>query len=221
MRLHSDPAPLFEAEHVGSAIAAALAPRVALPAGGAITLEATAAATMIDVDGGRGGALAVNLDAAVEIARQTRLRDLAGPIVIDFIGMKEADQRARVAAALKQALGLGPHYLGWTRLGHFELVVARRRASLTETLFDGTGQKTPLTVALEALRRIQRESRHAPGKRFALHAHPDVAACLDGAARGARRELEARLGYALKITAEARARDTVAIVPALPISTSS
>jgi Ribonuclease G/E len=218
VKLHADATPLFEAEGVASAIETALAPRVALPGGGAITIETTSAATMIDVDGGRAGALAANLAAAPEIARQIRCRDLSGPIVIDFIGMKQHAQRARVAAGLKEAVGAEAHYLGWTRLGHFELVVQRRRASLTEMLFDAAGQKKPLTVALDALGRIQRESRVAPGKRFALRVHPEVAACFDGAARGARHELEARLGYAIKIIAEPRARDSFAAVPALAIS---
>ena len=66
-----------------------MAARVALPNDGAIAIETTAAAILIDVDGGRGGALAANLAAAGEIGRQIRLRDLSGPIVIDFIGMKE------------------------------------------------------------------------------------------------------------------------------------
>jgi ribonuclease G len=220
-RLHADPTPLFEAEGIASAIEAALAPRVALPGGGAITIEPTSAAILIDVDGGRAGALAANLAAARAVARQIRLGDLSGPIVIDFVGMKRREHRARVAAALKDALGAEADYLGWTRLGHFELVLPRRRPSLTETLFDAAGQKKPLTVALEALRRLQRESRTAPGRRFALQVHPEVAACFDGAARGARRDLEERLGYGMRIAAEPRARDSFAIVPAFPISSVS
>jgi hypothetical protein len=63
------------------------------------------------------------------------------------------------------------------------------------------------------LRQVQRESRHAPGKRLALHLHPEVAACLEREARGARTALEARLGQALKIIAEPRPRDDVSLVP--------
>ncbi|MGH6981422.1 MAG: ribonuclease E/G, partial [Stellaceae bacterium] len=169
VRVHAETARLFEAE--GVVLDDLLAPRVPLPKDGAITIEPTLAATMIDVDGGRGGAVVANIAAATEIARQIRLRDLAGPIVIDFIGMKERGQRARVEAALKAALGEGPQYPGWTRLGHYELVLTRRRPSLTELLFEH-GAKTPLTVALEALRLIQRESRAAPGRHFGLAVHP-------------------------------------------------
>lgn len=214
--LHNGATPLFEAEGIAAAIKSAVAARVALPKDGAITIEATAAAILIDVDGGRGGALAANLAAANEIGRQIRLRDLSGPIVIDFIGMKERGQRARVEAALKEAVGEGAQYLGWTRLGHFELVLKRQRASLTELLFEqrpgAASVKTALTVALDALRQLQRESRAAPGKRFGLLVHPEIATCLEREAGEARCDLETRLGHAVKIIAEARPRDSVAVV---------
>ncbi len=217
VRLHVGAAPLFEAEGIAADVEAALASRVALSKDGAIIIETTAAATMVDVDGGRGGALSANLAAAEEIARQIRLRDLSGPIVVDFIGMKDRGARDRVAAALKNALGEGPNYLGWTRLGHFELAIKRRRPSLTEQLFEhrpgAATVKKPLTVALDALRQLQRESRAAPGKRLALHVHSDVAACFDGKARVARSEAEERLSRPVIIVAELRPRDSVAIVP--------
>lgn len=217
--LHNGAIPLFEAEGVAAAIESAVAARVALPRDGAIAIEATAAAILIDVDGGRGGALGANLAAAGEIGRQIRLRDLSGPIVIDFIGMKDRGQRARVEAALKEAVGEGAQYLGWTRLGHFELVLKRRRASLTELLFEhrpgAASVKTALTVALDALRQLQRESRAAPGKRFGLQIHPEIAACFEHEAGEARRDLETRLGRAIKIIVETRPRDSVAVVDVL------
>lgn len=211
--LHAGAAPLFEAE--GVSIEAVLVPRVALPKDGAITIETAKAATLIDVDGGRGGALAANLAATQEIARQICLRDLSGPIVIDFIGMTERTARDRVAASLKEALGEGVQYLGWTRLGHYELVVPRARAALTEMLFEhgAAAGKTPLTVALEALRQVWRDGNAAPGKRFGLKVHPDVAAAFDRDAAEARRELEARLGYRIEVAAEVRPRDSFAVVP--------
>lgn len=218
VRLYSGAVPLFEAEGIAAAVEAALGSRVALPRDGALTIETTAAATMIDVDGGHGGALSANLAAAEEIGRQIRLRDLSGPIVIDFIGMKDRGARDRVAGALKSALGEGPTYLGWTRLGHFELAIKRRRPSLTEQLFEhrpgAATVRKPLTVALDALRQLQRESRAVPGKRLALRVHPDIAACFEaGEASEARTEADVRLGYAIKIVAERRPRDSVAIVP--------
>ncbi|HEY5209351.1 MAG TPA: ribonuclease E/G [Stellaceae bacterium] len=215
---HRDEAPLFEAHGIAAIVETALAPRAAVPGGGAITIELTQAAVLIDVDGGGAGALAANLAAAGEVARQIRLRDLSGPMIVDFIGMKDRSHRDQVAAILARILGdTDMNYLGWTRLGHFELVRRRRRPSLTEQLFehrpDMPPARTALTVALDALRRFERESRGAPGKRLGLAVHPEIAACLDGAAQGARRALEARLGYIIAITAETRPRDNVAIAP--------
>jgi Ribonuclease G/E len=214
--LHLGSVPLFDAEGIAAAVEIAMAPRVALPKDGAVIFEATAAAIMIDVDGGRNGAAATNLDAAREIARQIRLRDLSGPIVIDFIAMRDRGQRARVEVTLKQALG-GQDYLGWTRLGHYELIVKRRRPSLSEQLYTyqpgAAAVKTNLTVALEALRALSRESHATPGKRLGIDVHPDVAACFENDARPAVQELERRLGRAVKIAAQPRQRDSFAIVP--------
>jgi ribonuclease G len=225
VKLHLGEKPLFEAEGVAGLIEAAVAPRLALPRDGAISIDMTWAAILVDVDGGRAGALSANLAAAAEIGRQIRLRDLSGPIVIDFVGMRERSQRGQVETALMRALGDDTQYLGWTRLGHFELVVKRRRPSLSEQLYerrvDGFAVRTPLTIALEALRVLQRESRAAPGDRLGLRVHPEIAACLDREAAEARRELEMRLGQAIKVDAEPRARDSFALVRVLPISSAS
>jgi ribonuclease G len=225
VKVHLGQKPLFEAEGVAAIIESAVAPRVALPRDGAISIDMTWAAILIDVDGGRAGALSANLAAAAEIARQIRLRDLSGPIVIDFVGMRERNERGQVETALTRVLDDDVQCLGWTRLGHFELVVKRRRPSLSEQLYerriDAFAIRTPLTVALEALRVLQRESRAAPGNRLGLRVHPEIAACLDHEAAAARRELETRLGYAIKVDAEPRARDSFALVPVHPISSPS
>jgi len=208
LALHADPQPLFEHEGIDAAIEAALAPRVGIDGGGAITIETTAAAVTIDVDSGGAPALQANLAAAREIARQIRLRNLAGPIIIDFIAMKAG--RARVSAALQQALAgdpAEPDLLGWTRLGHVELVRPRRAPSLEELLFerdpDGGRVKTTLTVALEALRALAREAAAMPARALRLKVAPEVAASLeDGAACAARRQIEARLGRPIALERE-------------------
>src|SRR5439155_11244325 len=114
----------------------ALSERIALHGGGSIHIEATRAAVLIDVDTGTadGGSperagLAVNLAAAAAIARQIRLRNLGGGIVIDFVGLDRRASRERVRAAFTAALApdpRAPQVLGWTRLGHLELVRPRR-----------------------------------------------------------------------------------------------
>jgi ribonuclease G len=210
---------LFDEYGIATAVEAALVPRVPLPKGGSIIIETVAAATVIDVDSGGASPLAVNLAAAREIARQIVLRDLAGAMVIDFIGMKRQEDKARVRAAFTEAMraDADAQLLGWTRLGHFEMTRRRRRASLAELLYESVPgaerAKRPLTIALEALRALWREARAVPGKRLGLRVHPEIAACLDGAARGAVRELEMALGAPIVVVAESRPRDSFALAP--------
>ncbi len=208
--LYTGTAPLFDHAGLIGAIEKALQPRVALPGGGALHIEATHAATVIDVDSGKAAALAANLEAARVAARQIRLRNLAGPIVVDFVGMKKRGDREKVLAAFQEALAADPEkpeLLGWTRLGHVELVRRRREAPLAEILFEtvpgGPLRKTALTVALEALRAAEREALAQPGRALSLSAHPDVIATLAaGEGRAARQALELRLGRALALAAE-------------------
>jgi ribonuclease G len=142
-RLHRGHEPIFAAHECEEQIAEALEPVVALPSGGRLVVGRLEALTAIDVDSGRhegGGrladsSLAVNLEAAGEIARQIRLRNLAGIIVIDFIHTQSAAHRARVAKALVAAMAEDPvaaQHGGWTRLGLYELTRERRRLSLEE-----------------------------------------------------------------------------------------
>ncbi len=206
-RIEFDAVDLFAREDV----AVALGPVVALPGGGRLVIEASEAATLIDVDSGGAPALATNLAAARGAARHIRLRNIAGPIVIDFIGMKR-EERVRVAAELSAALRADPdaEALGWTRLGHFEIRRQRRHPALADILTErapgaGGRVKTALTVALEALRMLARAARAEPMRAFALRAAPEVAAALaDGLARGARLELEARLGRPVMVEPDAK-----------------
>ncbi len=217
LQFYDEATPLMEHAGLAAAIAAAMGARVALPCGGAIIVETTHVATTIDVDGGKASALAANLEAARAAARQIGLRNLAGPIVIDFIGMKKRADRDKVLAGLKAALaadGEKPDLLGWTRLGHVELVRRRRHAPLAELLFerapDGSQRKTALSLALDALRAVEREARAQPGRRLAVAVHPEVAAALgEGEGLTARRVVERRLGHALAVEAQPqRARET-------------
>jgi ribonuclease G len=212
LAFHGEAPPLFESLGIAEQVDAVLQPRVALPGGGALIIEGTQAATLIDVDGGAQNGLAANLAAARVVARQIALRNLAGPIVIDFIGMKKREDRDKVTAALQAAFvenGEKPELLGWTRLGHFELVRARREPPLAELLYeraaDGTWSKTALTIALEALRGVAREAAARPSKSFVLAVHPDIAAALEeGQGLAARQALAARLGRKLAVEADPR-----------------
>ncbi|MDE2228684.1 MAG: ribonuclease E/G [Alphaproteobacteria bacterium] len=130
--------PLYERFGIGDAVEQALESRLALPGGGFLLIEPTALGVAIDVDSGAAkSAIAANLEAARALALQIRLRNLAGPMTVGFVGMNAKGERERVLAALKKALARHApdcQALGWTRLGHVELVRKRRAPALAESL---------------------------------------------------------------------------------------
>jgi ribonuclease G len=191
----------------------ALASTVALAGGGLVHIEATRSAVLIDVDTGspqtgspeRTG-LAVNLAAVDLIARQIRLRNLGGGIVIDFVGLEHRISRERIRDALTEALAPDPRcpqVLGWTRLGHLELVRPRRGRPLAEALLEpgprGHPLKTAVTLAYEALYALRGEARTQPGCRWRVTVSPEVAAALAGGATAALCALEERFGRQITI----------------------
>lgn len=206
----------------------ALSETLILPGGGRAHFEVTRAGVMIDIDSGtpetgspeRIG-LATNLVAAGVIARQTRLRNLRGGIVVDFVGLDSRLSRDKVRAALAEALASDPagaQVLGWTRLGHLELVRPRRGRPLAEMLLErragGAFVKTAVTVAHEVLRALRREARAQPGRQWRLIAAPEVAAALRGAAAPAVQLAEQRFARNIAIEAEpGRDRERFEIAP--------
>lgn len=125
---------LFERPGVGDVMASASLPEVALPSGGRIVIDVGTALTAIDVDTAAGeGAdilLRTNLEAAAEIGRQLWLRDIGGVVVVDFLKTPAASARARIEAALRQAVAgdrIAIELLGWTRAGLFEMIRPRAR----------------------------------------------------------------------------------------------
>jgi ribonuclease G len=150
-----------------------------------------------------------NLAAAGTIARQIRLRNLGGGIVVDFVGLDSRSAREKLRTALAGALTpdpAAPQLLGWTRLGHFELVRPRRSRPLAEALLEprsgGALVKTAVTVSHEALRALRRAARAQPGPRWRLTVAPDVAAALAGAAADAVRQAERRFASRIAIEAD-------------------
>ena len=133
-------------------IDAALTARVGLPGGGFLYIEPTQALVAIDVNSGRHNAdsssgpsrqaetiLAVNLEAAREIAHQIRLRNLSGLIIIDFVHMTLQDHRNRVIDTLRAAMALDPTFArigGFSPLGLVEIARKRGRPPLHELLTD-------------------------------------------------------------------------------------
>jgi Ribonuclease G/E len=192
----------FDAE-TEEAFAALGDPIVPLPGGGRLTIQPTQALTAIDVDTGtdRDAAGTVNRRAIAEAARQIRLRNLGGAILLDLAGMAvkaRAALEAPLAAALARDPG-GARLLGLTRLGLFEIQRPRIHPPLHERL------GTPLAHGLAALRRVVAEQQAMPGAGLVLRAAPEVLAALE-ALPGALAEAEAGLTRALGRVPDPRLR---------------
>jgi Ribonuclease G/E len=188
----------------------ALAPSVQLPGVGAIHIDEGRASVLIDVDTGspekgaaERSARHANLAASRMIARQLRLRRLGGGIVVDFAALDAPRERDRVRQALAAALAgdpAQPQLLGWTRLGHLEIVRPRRFRSLSETMLDAPRQhKNAATLAFEALRRLAAEARANPAANWRLTVAPSVERALRGPAAAALASLEIRLGRRIAV----------------------
>ena len=184
--------PLFDLHNVEADIERALARRVDLKSGGYLIIDQTEAMTTIDVNTGSfvGGrnfedtVFRTNLEAAHAIARQLRLRNLGGIIVVDLIDMRDSAHRDAVLAELRKAaqrdhtrIGIN----GFTSLGLVEITRKRTRESLARVLCEpcptcsGTGQiKTARTVCYEILREIQREAGQFNPREFRLVAAQSV-----------------------------------------------
>jgi ribonuclease G len=184
--------PLFDLFAVDQEIARALARRVDLKSGGYLIIDQTEALTTIDVNtGGFVGARSFddtifknNLEAAQAIARQLRLRNLGGIIIVDFIDMTRAEHREAVLAEFRKQLSRDRTKLtvsGFTQLGLVEMTRKRTRESLAHMLCepcptcDGRGQlKTARSVCYDILREILREARQFDPKEFRVVASAGV-----------------------------------------------
>lgn len=206
-------APIFDLHEVEDSLAAALSPVVGLVCGGRVAIEPTAALTAIDVDSGPASPVEANLQAIPVIARQLRLRNIAGQIVVDFVSAGGKGVLMKLAAQLKQVVATDPiatHVIGVTPLGLIEMTRERRGQSLAELMQERTTQAAPDAAALAALRQAVAESAHRPGRGLTLVVAPDIAAALSRRP-DAIAEAEARLGRKLTIRADARSREDVAI----------
>jgi ribonuclease G len=213
-----EPFSLFQAFGVDEAIDRALAPVVALPSGGRLTIQETEALTAIDVDSGaesgvsaKSTALACDLEAAAAIGREVLLRDLAGVLVIDFVPLRRPAERARVLATLRSSLAGDDRELrigGWTRLGLVELGRERRGPSLADRLTGecatcgGRGRVVSARWAAgDALREVLAEARRTPAAMPTLAAAPPVVEALRGPLAAAKADVEGKLGGRLRLIA--------------------
>ncbi|NMM29255.1 MAG: Rne/Rng family ribonuclease [Glaciimonas sp.] len=219
VKRYSDDVPLFSRFQIEHQIETAYSRTVPLPSGGAIVIDHTEALVSVDVNSARATrgsdieatAFNTNAEAAEEVARQMRLRDLGGLIVIDFIDMENAKNQREVETRLKDAL----HYdrarvqMGKiSRFGLMELSRQRLRPSLSEGSHvtcprcNGTGHiRDTESSALQVLRIIQEEAMKEHSAAIHVQAPVDVAAFL----------LNEKRGEILKI--ETRHRVTIILIP--------
>jgi Rne/Rng family ribonuclease len=197
VRLEPDE-PAFTQTEVDQALEEALAREVPLPGGGRILIEPTAAFVAIDVDGGGRAPLDVDLAAAAEIARQVRLRNLGGTIIVDFVDLPSRPERQRLEEALRKAFKHDPAPLEihqMSSLGIVPLSRARRGQPLAARFLaecgscGGSGcEPSPRATAERALAALRR----ARGPVYRLRLPPAAQALLAGSA--AWREMGQRLG---------------------------
>ncbi len=219
---YKDPTPLFTKYGVERQLNAMFLPQVTLRSGGYIVINQTEALVAIDVNSGKSTrefsieetALATNLEASDEIARQLKLRDLAGLIVIDFIDMEEKRNNRSVERRLKDALRFDRARIQLGRISHFGLMEMSRQRLRTGVLEGSTTQcphcqgtgiiRSTESVALAVLRGL--EDTITAGATGALVATttPAVALYILNSKRAYVTDMEVRHGYSVTIVGSDR-----------------
>lgn len=224
VRLHEQAMPLFHASGVEEQVDRLKLRRVPLPSGGSIIIDRTEAMVAIDVNSGRTRegsgleetALQANLEAAAEVARQIRLRDLGGVIAVDFIDMTDPEHVRQLDRLFRESLRRDRAKLRPGRLGPFCVFVLTRRKAAGETpaaervcpRCGGAGHVVaPEEVALRAYRELSARAAGRGRSGLLLRLAPEASALLQPAREGALRALEEESGRPIRVEAD----------PALPL----
>ncbi|MEA2929760.1 MAG: ribonuclease, partial [Hyphomicrobiales bacterium] len=220
VKLYKDTQPVFTRYGIESQLDAMFTPTVQLRSGGYIVLNQTEALVAIDVNSGRATrehhiedtALKTNLEAADEIARQLRLRDLAGLIVIDFIDMDEKRNNRHVERRMKEALKHDRARIQVGRISHFGLLEMSRqriRSSVLESSTDkcphcgGTGHvRSVSSVALHLLRMIEEMLLKGATHNLIVRTRAEVALYVLNNKRAHLRDLESRFQITITVSAD-------------------
>ncbi len=214
---YADPTPIFQRYGIEDQLSAMYQPLVQLKSGGYLVINPTEALVSIDINSGRSTrehnieqtAFATNIEAANEIARQLRLRDMAGLVVIDFIDMEQSGHVRKVERAMKDALRNDRARIQVGRISSFGLMEMSRQRLRTGVLeastkpcahCEGTGlMRTASSAGLSALRIIEDEAARGRGDRIILRAGREAAIYVLNKKRAELAEIEERYGVQLEV----------------------
>ncbi len=221
VKRYTDPMPLFARHQVESYLSGMFNPTVQLPSGGYIVIDTTEALVAVDVNSGRATkegsieqtALKTNLEAAAEVARQMRLRDLAGLIVIDFIDMDERRNNTAVEKLLKDKLKTDRARIQVGRISGFGLLEMSRQR-LRPGMLEASTQPCPAchgtglirsddSLALTILRQLEEEGTRKRSKEVLLKAPIAVINYLMNEKREHVAQIESRYNMAVRLEADA------------------
>jgi ribonuclease E len=220
VKAYADAVPLYQRYGVEDQLAAMYNPVVQLKSGGYLVINPTEALVSIDINSGRSTrehgieatAVSTNLEAAKEIARQLRLRDMAGLVVIDFIDMESNGNIRKVEKAMKGALADDRARIQVGRISQFGLLEMSRQRLRTGVLeastrtcphCEGTGLvRTASSAGLSALRMLEEEAARGHGSRLTLRASQEAAFYVLNRKRTELGEIEARYGVMIEIVSD-------------------
>jgi ribonuclease G len=217
VKMYTDEAPLFDAYDVEAEIRNLFKQRVELPTGGYLIIQPTEALISIDVNTGRytgkrdpeSTILRTNVEAAREVARQLRLRDIGGIIVVDFIDMETRSNRDKVLQELRMHLGRDrarTRAFAVSELGLIEMTRQRVRPSLWQSMTTecptctGTGRVfRPEVVVRRMERSLKRAGADHKERQLSVRLHPEVALYLVEQEPNFLRQLEKQTGLELEV----------------------
>ncbi|MFM9976548.1 MAG: Rne/Rng family ribonuclease [Sphingomonadaceae bacterium] len=217
---YADAVPLFQRNHVEDQLGAMYQPVVQLKSGGYLVINPTEALVSIDINSGRSTrehgieatAVGTNLEAAHEIARQLRLRDMAGLVVIDFIDMENNSNIRKVEKAMKGALADDRARIQVGRISSFGLMEMSRQRLRTGVLeastracphCEGSGLvRTASSAGLSALRMLEDEAGRGRGSVLTLRCSSEAAFYVLNRKRRELAEIEARFGVRIEVQSD-------------------
>ena len=233
VRLYKEARPLFAAHHIDNQLDALFSPTVTLPSGGYIVINQTEALVAIDINSGKSTrehsiedtALRTNQEACEEIARQLRLRDLAGLVVVDFIDMDENRNNRSVERRMKDALKNDRARIQVGRISHFGLLEMSRQR-LRPGLIEGTFRSCPhcegrglvrsvSSCGLGVLRSIE-EQLQKRAESLNVKCAPEVASYLLNEKRDSLLSIEQSYGVTVFLVSSNEVRETQTQIERVP-----